>query len=95
MVDANLFWQVSPSPSCRGCAIHNVLTNCVAGLKPNFDLLESTFNDSSWNLNNMWDYFVRIERNLILTTAFMVGWVLSAVLSPLQTVQVSVHRPQV
>ncbi|KAJ7832964.1 hypothetical protein B0H13DRAFT_1653996 [Mycena leptocephala] len=50
-----------------GCAIHNALTNCVAGLKPNFDFLESTFNDSSWKLDNMWDYFVRIERNLYLS----------------------------
>ncbi|KAJ7637785.1 hypothetical protein B0H17DRAFT_1106607 [Mycena rosella] len=49
-----------------GCAIHNALTNCVAGLKPNFDLLETTFDDPSWKLDNMWDYFVRIERNSYL-----------------------------
>ncbi|KAJ7453413.1 hypothetical protein FB451DRAFT_1281210 [Mycena latifolia] len=49
-----------------GCAIHNALQNCVAGLKPIFDFLETTFNDPSWKLENMWDYFVRIERNLYL-----------------------------
>ncbi|KAJ6534881.1 hypothetical protein B0H19DRAFT_864574, partial [Mycena capillaripes] len=47
-----------------GCAIHNALQDCVAGLKPNFDFLETTFKDPSWELDNMWDYFVRIERNL-------------------------------
>ncbi|KAJ7901015.1 hypothetical protein B0H14DRAFT_1362814 [Mycena olivaceomarginata] len=49
-----------------GCAIHNALQNSVASLKPNFDFLEATFNDPSWKLDNMWDYFVRIERNLYL-----------------------------
>ncbi|KAJ6495081.1 hypothetical protein C8R45DRAFT_986063 [Mycena sanguinolenta] len=49
-----------------GCALHNALVNCMAGLKPNFDGLETTFNDPSWSLDSVWDYFVRIERNLYL-----------------------------
>lgn len=49
-----------------GCALHNAEINVVAGLKPNFDSLQTTFNDASWSLDNMWNYFVRIERNLYL-----------------------------
>ncbi|KAF7378457.1 Choline dehydrogenase [Mycena sanguinolenta] len=63
----NNTWHVYPrAQGVGGCALHNALVNCMAGLKPNFDALETTFNDPSWSLDTVWDYFVRIERNLYL-----------------------------
>src|ERR1700753_3687869 len=55
------------SQGIGGCALHNAMINVLAGLRPNFDFLESTFNDPTWSFDNMWEYFIRIERNLYLS----------------------------
>ena len=79
-----------------GCALHNAMINVVAGLKPNFNSLQTTFNDPSWSFDNMWNYWIGIERNLYLSQPNpnhgFDGW-LSTIGSPIRPLNSSSKYP--